>query len=111
MEAVKICLVKNLKDIGSRITNLLGPDERFEILPAFSCIKKTAGELSAWQPEIVIMDSNQPGINTIEYVKKVKTLCPQSHFMIFTVCNERDKIFGALAAGGGYLLKKRFKKN
>jgi two-component SAPR family response regulator len=88
MQAVKICLVKNLKEIGSRITNLLAPDDRFEILSVFSCIKKTAGELSAWQPEI-IMDSNHPGINAIGYVKKVKALCFQSQFMIFTVCEER----------------------
>jgi DNA-binding NarL/FixJ family response regulator len=107
MQAVKICLVKNLKEIGSRITNLLAPDDRLEILPAFSCIKKTAGELSAWQPEIVIIDSNHPGINAIRYVKKVKTLCAQSQFMIFTVCEERDKIFEALAAGSGYLLRKK----
>jgi hypothetical protein len=38
MQAVKICLVKNLKEIGSRITNLLAPDDRFEIFPVFSCI-------------------------------------------------------------------------
>jgi hypothetical protein len=53
------------------------------------------------------MDSNHPGINAIGYVKKVKALCFQSQFMIFTVCEEREKIFDALAAGSGYLLRKK----
>lgn len=59
------------------------------------------------QPDIVIMDINMPGINGIDCVSTIKNDCPATQFMIFTIYENDEKIFNALAAGAsGYLLKK-----
>ena len=59
------------------------------------------------QPDIVIMDINMPGINGIDCIRKIKDDCPATQFMIFTIYENDDKVFDALAAGAsGYLLKK-----
>jgi len=55
------------------MTSLLTMDERFEVLATFPDAEKAADELSAWQPDIIIMDINLPGMNGIECIKKVKT--------------------------------------
>jgi DNA-binding NarL/FixJ family response regulator len=107
MQPIKICLVEDLKEVREGMASLLTLDERFELLSTFSDAEKAADELPAWQPDIVIMDINLPGMNGIECIKKVKVLCPNSQFMMFTIYEDDEKVFEALAAGAsGYLLKK-----
>ncbi|MEJ7678915.1 MAG: response regulator transcription factor [Segetibacter sp.] len=64
------------------------------------------------QPDVVIMDINMPGISGIECIRRIKDGCPGTQFMIFTIYENDEKVFDALAAGAsGYLLKKhRLKK-
>lgn len=107
MAAIKICIVEDLKEVRDGMTSLLTLDERFEVLASFPDAEKATEELPAWQPDIIIMDINLPGMNGIECIKKVKTKCPQSQFIMFTIYEDDEKVFEALNAGAsGYLLKK-----
>jgi DNA-binding NarL/FixJ family response regulator len=107
MVGIKICIVEDLKEVRDGMTSLLTFDERFEVLATFPDAEKAAEDLPAWQPDIVIMDINLPGMNGIECIKKVKPLCPQSQFIMFTIYEDDEKVFEALNAGAsGYLLKK-----
>jgi DNA-binding NarL/FixJ family response regulator len=82
-------------------------DDRFEVLSGYANAEIAATELPAWQPDIVIMDINLPGMSGIDCIRKVKSECPHTQFMMFTVYEDEDKVFQALAAGAsGYLLKK-----
>ncbi len=107
MPQIKICIVEDLKEVREGMTSLLTMDERFEVLASFPDAETAADELPAWQPDIIIMDINLPGMNGIECIKKVKQLCPNSQFIMFTIYEDDEKVFEALAAGAsGYLLKK-----
>ncbi|MFI5133469.1 MAG: response regulator [Chitinophagales bacterium] len=107
MPPIKVCIVEDLKEIREGMISLLTLDERFELLAAFPDAEKAAEELVAWQPDIVIMDINLPGMNGIDCIKKVKNECPATQFIMFTIYEDDEKIFEALAAGAsGYLLKK-----
>ena len=107
MSAITICIVEDLEEVRNGMTSLLTLDERFEVLASFHDAEKATKELPAWQPDIVIMDINLPGMNGIECIKKVKPQCPQTQFMMFTIYEDDEKVFEALAAGAsGYLLKK-----
>ncbi len=107
MQPIKICLVEDLAEVREGMASLLTLDERFELLSTFSNAEKAADELPAWESDIVIMDINLPGMNGIDCIKKVKALCPKSQFIMFTIYEDDEKVFEALAAGAsGYLLKK-----
>jgi DNA-binding NarL/FixJ family response regulator len=107
MSSVKVCIVEDLEEVREGMSNLLTNDERFEVLATFQDAEKATEELPAWQPDIVIMDINLPGMNGIECIKKVKSLCPRSQFIMFTIYEDDEKVFDALNAGAsGYLLKK-----
>lgn len=107
MPQIKICIVEDLKEVRDGMTSLLTLDERFEVLATFADAEKAAAELPAWQPDIIIMDINLPGMNGIECIKKVKLQCPASQFIMFTIYEDDEKVFEALTAGAsGYLLKK-----
>ncbi|MEO7265127.1 MAG: response regulator transcription factor [Ferruginibacter sp.] len=107
MPQIKVCIVEDLKEVREGMTSLLTLDERFEVLASFPDAEIAAIELQAWQPDIIIMDINLPGMNGIECIKKVKPLCPNSQFIMFTIYEDDEKVFEALSAGAsGYLLKK-----
>ena len=58
-------------------------------------------------PDVILMDIDMPGINGIEATALVKSRFPGIRLLIFTVFNDRNKVFDALCAGAeGYLLKK-----
>jgi DNA-binding NarL/FixJ family response regulator len=107
MQPIKICLVEDLKEVREGMVSLLALDERFEVLASYTDAEKAIEELEAWQPDIVIMDINLPGMNGIECIRKVKVECPKTQFIMFTIYEDDEKVFEALAAGAsGYLLKK-----
>ena len=63
--------------------------------------------LPAEKPTVVLMDINLPGMTGIECVRQLKTLLPETQFVMLTVYEDADHIFNALAAGAsGYLLKR-----
>jgi DNA-binding NarL/FixJ family response regulator len=107
MAGITICIVEDLEEVRDGMTSLLTLDERFEVLATFANAEKAAEELPAWQPDIVIMDINLPGMNGIDCIKKIKPQCPKSQFIMFTIYEDDEKVFEALNAGAsGYLLKK-----
>jgi DNA-binding NarL/FixJ family response regulator len=107
MQPIKICIVEDLDEVREGMASLLSMDKRFELLATFPDAEKATDELPAWQPDIIIMDINLPGMNGIECIRKVKQLCPQSQFIMFTIYQDDEKVFEALTAGAsGYLLKK-----
>ncbi len=107
MSPIKICIVEDLKEVREGMVSLLSLDERFEVLAAFTNAEVAEEELPAWQPDIVIMDINLPGMSGIDCIKKVKSLCPSTQFIMFTIYENDEKVFDALSAGAsGYLLKR-----
>ena len=107
MSPIKICIVEDLKEVREGMVSLLSLDERFEVLAAFTNAETAEEELPAWQPDIVIMDINLPGMSGIDCIKKVKGLCPATQFIMFTIYENDEKVFDALSAGAsGYLLKR-----
>ena len=49
------------------------------------------------QPDVVVMDINIPGMNGIDCIPSIKNDCPATRFMIFTIYENDEKIFDALA--------------
>ena len=58
------------------------------------------------KPNVVLMDINLPGMSGVDAVKKLKTILPETQFVMLTIYEDADHIYNALAAGAtGYLLK------
>jgi len=58
------------------------------------------------KPDVVLTDINLPVLSGIEIVRRLKSVLPQTQFLMLTVYEDADHIFEALAAGAiGYMLK------
>ena len=107
MQPIKTCLVEDSKDIRDGMISLLALDDRFEVLGAYPNAESAITPLIEEQPDIVIMDINLPGMNGIDCIRRVQAHCKDTQFIMYTIYEDDEKVFEALAAGAsGYLLKK-----
>jgi DNA-binding NarL/FixJ family response regulator len=107
MKMIAVSIVEDMKDIRESLQRMIGSAEGFLCLSTYGNAEDALKELPQINPDIVLMDINLPGMNGIECIKKVKAVCPQMQFMMFTIFEDSEQVFDALAAGAsGYLLKK-----
>jgi DNA-binding NarL/FixJ family response regulator len=104
---IAVSIVEDIKDVRESLQRMIGSAPGFLCLSAYSNAEDALNELSQINPDIVLMDINLPGMNGIECIKKMKAICPRMQFMMFTIYEDSEQVFNALAAGAsGYLLKK-----
>ncbi len=103
---ITVSIVEDLPEIRTSIETLV-KEQTDMLLLSSSCDGEEAMQaIINAQPDVVMMDINMPGMNGIDCIRAIKRDCPGTQFMIFTIYEEDDKIFDALAAGAsGYLLK------
>ena len=104
---ISVIVAEDLPEIRNSLVKLLQEQKDMLFLSAFSNAEDASPEIIKAQPDIVIMDINMPGMSGIDCIRKIKDDCPGTQFMIFTIYENDEKVFDALAAGAsGYLLKK-----
>lgn len=104
---IAVSIVEDMKDVRESLKRTIDSSEGFLCLSAYDNAEDAVKDLPLKTPDIVLMDINLPGMNGIECIKKIKAVCPQVQFMMFTIYEDSDQVFTALAAGAtGYLLKK-----
>lgn len=107
MSKIRVGIVEDIEEIRNGVAALLLWDKDFELVFTLHRAEDALDTIPALQPDIVIMDINLPGISGIECIRQIKSECPDTQFMIFTIYENDENIFTALEAGAsGYLLKK-----
>jgi len=80
--------------------------------PGMSCLsthyngESALDKIPGYPPDIVLIDLGLPKISGIEVIAKLKESMPGLQFLVLTIQDNDEGIFGALKAGAsGYLLK------
>jgi len=104
---ITVSIAEDLPEIRNSIERLIKEQPDMLLLSASANAQEAMPLIIEKQPDVVIMDINMPGMNGIDCIRAIKSDCPATQFMIFTIYENDEKIFDALAAGAsGYLLKK-----
>jgi DNA-binding NarL/FixJ family response regulator len=107
MVNIRVSIVEDISDIREALCALIEQTAGFSLISSYVGGEEAVTALIRLQPDIVIMDINLPGMTGIECVRQVRNAVPHIQFMMFTVYDNDEQIFSALAAGAtGYLLKK-----
>ena len=62
--------------------------------------------LHSLHPDVVVVDLELPGISGEDCIRALSAILPSAAFIVLTVHEDAERVFGALQAGAnGYLLK------
>lgn len=104
---ILVVIIEDIKEIREGLQLLINSSDGFSCTKTFSNAEQAIEELPDIFPDVALMDINLPGLNGIEAVRKLKSKCPETQFIMSTVYEDDDNIFESLKAGAsGYLLKK-----
>jgi DNA-binding NarL/FixJ family response regulator len=104
---ISVSIAEDLPEIRSALERMIAAEPDMLLLSSSANAEDAAPAIVNAQPDVVIMDINLPGMSGIECIRSTKESCPATQFMIFTIYENDEKIFDALAAGAsGYILKK-----
>src|SRR5580765_302336 len=104
---IHIVIIEDIKEIREGLQMLIDSSDGFACTRTFANAEQAIDELPSVCPDVALMDIHLPGVNGIEAVRKLKTQCPDTHFIMSTVYEDDENIFESLKAGAsGYLLKK-----
>jgi DNA-binding NarL/FixJ family response regulator len=104
---IMVSIVEDLAEVRQGLAELIASDRELFLVGSFEDAESAVGQLPALQADIVLMDINLPGMSGIDCIRNIKTKCPATQFLMFTVYENDEKVLQALQAGAtGYLLKR-----
>jgi RNA polymerase sigma factor (sigma-70 family) len=104
---ITVAIVEDTEIIRESLKALVSGAEGFDCVGVFENAEDAMAQIPLVCPDVVLTDIGLPGINGIECVRKLKTLCSKTQYLMCTIFEDDENIFEALKAGAtGYILKK-----
>jgi len=102
-----IWLVEDYRPLRLTLREALELSEGASVRDFFNCeTALNALNEGAENPDVIILDLGLPGMSGIEGLRRFKETTPSTEIIVFTVFDDRERVFEAICAGAsGYLLK------
>jgi len=89
------------------LSELLSLADEFVVLKASENCLEAREDVKHYNPDVILMDIDMPGMNGIEAVKQIRGSNKEVAILMLTVFDDNKNVFDAICAGAsGYLLKK-----
>lgn len=107
MDIIRITIFDDNATRRDGVQLLLNNSPGYLCVGAFEDCSHLLENITASNPQVILMDIDMPGINGIEAVGIIKEHFPEIPVMMQTVFDHDEKVFQSILAGAtGYLLKK-----
>lgn len=104
---IRVAIVEDDLVVAELTGQLIDETDGMACCGIFASAEIALEKLAKANPDVILTDINLPGNSGIECVRELTPLLPESDFVMFTVFEDNENLFDALAAGAsGYLLKR-----
>lgn len=112
MSMIKVAIVEDHKTTRQAFETIINLSPDCRCICTCSTAEEGLKVIPGFQPEVVLMDIQLPGMSGVECAGKLKELLPSAQIIMVTVYEDPDTIFRALRAGAcGYMLKRATPEN
>ena len=104
---IKVLLYEDNPQLREGLTMLISGSDGFEVVAAYKNCENVVDEVSAFDPDVVLMDIDMPVVNGIEGLKRIRAVNDKVKVLMLTVFDDNQNVFQAISNGAnGYVLKK-----
>jgi DNA-binding NarL/FixJ family response regulator len=104
---IRILIYEDNPQLREGLSMLINGSDGFEVLAAYKNCVKVVDEVEAWNPDVILMDIDMPGVNGIDGLKLIRKINTFVKILMLTVFDDNKNVFESLKAGAnGYVLKK-----
>ena len=104
---IRIAIFEDNDALRESLVYLLKNASGYAVIGDYNNCREAATVARVYEPDVVLMDIDMPGVNGIEGVGAIKEARPETSVIMYTVFEDDEKLFQCLCAGAnGYLLKK-----
>ncbi len=104
---IKILIYEDNPQLREGLSMLINGSDGFEVLAAYRDCNSIEDEVRAFEPDVLLLDIDMPGISGVEGLKKVREFNRDVKVLMLTVFDDNKNIFTAISNGAnGYLFKK-----
>jgi len=106
MDPIRVSIVEDIPEIREGMRFIVNQTPDLTCLSVWSNAEDALVGLTEEAPDLCIMDIALPGATGIDCIRRLKDAGSNIQFVVFTIYEDSDQVFEALAAGAsGYLLK------
>ena len=103
---VRIMVVDDEEIVQETLYSVLSTEPSFEVVAQLGSGREAIEQVLIYQPDIVLMDINMPGMDGLTATRQLKQIAPQSEVLMLTVNSGQQYLRQALLNGAsGYILK------
>lgn len=103
---MRVIIVDDHPLVRRGLATLLDALDAFEVVAEASDGDAALELVARYEPDLVVMDLNMPGLDGIEATRRITTNHPMTAVLVLTMFDDDDSLFSALRAGArGYILK------
>lgn len=106
MKPITVSVVEDIPEIREGMRFIINQMPGFVCSDIHGSAEEAIVSMKDGAPDMAIVDIGLPGMTGVECIRRLKDTGVATQFLVFTIYEDHDQVFEALAAGAsGYLLK------
>lgn len=104
---IKVLIYEDNPQLREGLTMLIDGSDGFRVVAAYKNCNNAVDEVAAFNPDVILMDIDMPGVNGIEGLKNIRAKNTEVKILMLTVFDDNKNVFESIKNGAnGYILKK-----